>query len=146
MTDDVLDAAYERLRSTGPEFDGWLSNHGPMAVEALGRHGHSDAIDRWLDGYTRRLEPAPRPAGRIDDWRLALGDPRMVGAWIGWFEEQLRNAPWAEVLSTWWPRLLPGIAAGATHGVIRVGHVVLVLREEGHTPARLAELAERGAE
>jgi hypothetical protein len=27
--------------------------------------------------------------------------------------------PWREVLATWWPRLLHGIAAGATHGVIK---------------------------
>ena len=35
MTPDVtgtLDEAYERLHATGPEFDGWLSNHGPMAA------------------------------------------------------------------------------------------------------------------
>lgn len=36
MTDTagILDEAYERLHRTGPEFDGWLSNHGPMAAEA----------------------------------------------------------------------------------------------------------------
>src|SRR6185436_15326101 len=30
----VLDEAYERLHRTGPEFNGYLSNHGPMASEA----------------------------------------------------------------------------------------------------------------
>jgi hypothetical protein len=35
----VLDEAYERLHRTGPEFEGWLSNHGPMASEALVRMG-----------------------------------------------------------------------------------------------------------
>ena len=36
-TDTVgrLDEAYQRLHRTGPEFDGWLSNHGPMAAEAM---------------------------------------------------------------------------------------------------------------
>jgi hypothetical protein len=32
MASDVtatLDEAYQRLHKTGPEFDGWLSNHGP---------------------------------------------------------------------------------------------------------------------
>ena len=28
----TLDEAYERLHVTGPEFDGFLSNHGPMAA------------------------------------------------------------------------------------------------------------------
>ena len=31
----TLDEAYQRLHATGPEFDGWLSNHGPMAAEAM---------------------------------------------------------------------------------------------------------------
>lgn len=142
MTYDVLDDAYDRLRLTGPEFDGWLSNHGPMAAEALARHGHEDEIPTWLDGYARRLEVVPRPSRRIDDWRSALGDPRRLGDWLGWFEEQLREESWTDVLHAWWPRLLPGIAAGATHGVIRVGHAVRVLREEGETSARVAELAQ----
>lgn len=142
MTYDILDEAYRRLRSTGPEFDGWLSNHGPMAAEALARHGHESEIHAWLDGYCRRLEAVPETSRRIDDWRTALGDPQRLGDWLGWFEEQLRDQPWTSVLHTWWPRLIPGIAAGATHGVIRVGHAVRVLREEGATPARVAELAQ----
>jgi hypothetical protein len=35
VTSESLDEAYERLRNTGPEFEGWLSNHGPMAADAL---------------------------------------------------------------------------------------------------------------
>lgn len=142
MTYDALDDAYDRLRSTGPEFDGWLTNHGPMAAEALAHRGHGSDIAGWLDGYCRRLEAAPGTSERIEDWRTALGDPRRLGDWLGWFEEQLRDHPWTEVLETWWPRLVPGIAAGATHGVIRVGHVVQTLREQGETPARVAELAQ----
>jgi hypothetical protein len=141
MPYDELDDAYDRLRTTGPEIDGWLSNHGPMAAEALARHGHGSDIPAWLDHYCRRLDAAPRSSRRIEDWRTSLGDPRLVGDWLGWFEEELVDRPWREVLHTWWPRLLPGIAAGATHGVIRVGHAVRVLREGGETPERLAELA-----
>lgn len=142
MSYDVLDDAYGRLSSTGPEFDGSLSNHGPMAAEALARHGHESEVLTWLDGYCRRLEAAPRPSGKIDDWRTALGDVRRLGDWLGWFEEECRDRTWTQVLHTWWPRLVPGIAAGATHGVIRVGHAVRVLREEGATPARVVELAQ----
>jgi hypothetical protein len=53
----------------------------------------------------------------------------------------VRAEPWREVLALWWPRLLPGIAAGATHGVIRVGHAVRALRER-ETAARVAELGQ----
>jgi hypothetical protein len=142
MTLAPLDDAYDRFRSTGPEFGGYLSNHGPMAAEALVRHGHADDVPRWVDTYSRRLEDAPTSSRTIVDWREALGDVSRVGDWLGWFDEQLRERPWAGVLATWWPRLLPGIAAGATHGVIRVGHTVRVLREEGETPERLGELAQ----
>ncbi|MCW3842960.1 questin oxidase family protein [Micromonospora yasonensis] len=142
MGDGILDEAYERLHRTGPEFEGWLSNHGPMAVEALVRHGHGARVHRWLDDYLGRLDDLPRGLRPIDDWRAALGDPKRAGDWLVHFDHELREHPWPEVLGTWWPRLLPGIAAGATHGVIRVGHAVRVLRTDGANPARLAELGQ----
>ncbi|MEU6072443.1 hypothetical protein [Micromonospora sp. NPDC047074] len=138
----VLDEAYRRLHRTGPEYEGWLSNHGPMAVEALVRHGHGRGVHRWLDSYLRRLDELPRGLRSIEDWRDALGDPKRAGDWLVHFDRALRERPWREVLGTWWPRLLPGIAAGATHGVIRVGHAVRVLREMPESPARLAELGQ----
>lgn len=143
MTDSTLDEALERLRDTGPERDGWLSNHAPMAVEALAHNGHAGEIHAWIDGYRDRLEDAPRgisPIGR-EDWRDPLGDPVRTGDWIVFFEREMWSAPWREVLTTWWPRLLPGIAAGATHGVIRVGHAVRALLEV-ETPPRVAELGQ----
>ena len=58
MTDsEVLDETYERLHRTGPEFEGWLSNHGPMASDALLRLGQGEHLQSWLHGYVTRLEP-----------------------------------------------------------------------------------------
>ena len=145
MSTDVtgtLDEAYERLHATGPEFDGWLSNHGPMAAEAMVRHGHADIVNRWLDGYMRRLEEFPRGTAAIgEDWRDALGDPRRVADWTAYFRREVTGQPWRRVLGTWWPRLLPGVAAAATHGVIRVGHAVRALLADGHDSVHVAELA-----
>jgi hypothetical protein len=45
------------------------------------------------------------------------------------------------VLGTWWPRLLPGIVAGATHGVIRVGHAVHALLAGEDGTSGVTELA-----
>jgi hypothetical protein len=144
----TLDEAYERLHLTGPEFDGWLANHGPMAAEALVRHGHGDLVSSWLDGYMQQLEEFPRGTGPIGaDWPQALGDPRRVADWTAFFGHELGEQPWREVLNTWWPRLLPGVVAAATHGVIRVGHAVRVLLADGDDDAggsadvRIAELA-----
>jgi hypothetical protein len=128
----TLDEAYERLHATGPEFDGSLSNHGPMAAEALVRHGHGDLVTSWLDEYMLRLEEFPRGTGPIGaDWQQALGDPRRIADWTVFFGRELGEQPWRAVLNTWWPRLLPGVVAAATHGVIRVGHAVRVLLADG---------------
>ena len=138
----TLDEAYQRLHATGPEFDGWLSNHGPMAAEAMVRHGHEGQVHRWLDGYMARLEEFPRGTGPIGSgWRDALGDPRRVADWTAYFRWEVTGQPWRLVLETWWPRLLPGVAAAATHGVIRVGHAVRALTRDGEDAEHLAELA-----
>ncbi|MET8552129.1 questin oxidase family protein [Micromonospora zamorensis] len=143
MTSSVLDEAYERVRHTGPERNGWLSNHAPMAVEALVHRGHEQAIHRWIDGYADRLAERPRGIRPIpsDEWRDPLGDPVRTGDWLNYFDRELAGEPWREVLVRWWPRLLPGIAAGATHGVIRVGHAIRALFDE-ETQPRVAELGQ----
>ena len=138
----VLDEAYQRLHKTGPEFDGWLSNHGPMAAEALARNGHAEHVQRWLDGYVRRLEEFPRGSGPVGaDWREALGDPRRIADWTTFFRDETAGQPWRQVLGTWWPRLLPGAAASATHGIIRVGHAVRALLTDGEDAVHVTELA-----
>lgn len=140
--DGAWDEALERLAPTGPEWAGRLSNHGPMATEALVRLGRPDAIAGWLDSYLTRLTEAPRPRFRIDpgDWREALGDIGRVADWIEHFRHELAEAPWRQVVATWWPRLLPGVSAAATHGVIRTAHAIRGL-EDVETPLRLDELA-----
>jgi len=138
----TLDEAYQRLHVTGPEFNGWLSNHGPMATEAMVRRGHADRVHGWLDGYMRRLEDFPRGIGPIGaGWHQALGDPRRIADWTVYFSREVTGQPWRQALETWWPRLLPGVAAAATHGVIRVGHAVRALTEDGEDADHLAELA-----
>ncbi|WP_406501414.1 questin oxidase family protein [Streptomyces sp. NBC_01590] len=142
-TTGTLDEALERLHASGPERNGWLSNHGPMAVEALVRHGQAPAVHRWLDHYSHKLEDMPDTATRVtaENWREALGDPRRIADWTAYFERETAERPWRDVLTEWWPRLLPGIAAGATHPVIRVGHSVRTLLTGEATAPRIAELA-----
>jgi hypothetical protein len=121
---DALDEGLGRLAATGPEYGGGLSNHGPMAAEALVRLGRADAVGHWLDGYLRRLDEAPRASDRVTDenWRAALGRMNRVADWEAYLGEQLASEPWRDVLARWWPRLLPGVAAAATHGIIRTSH------------------------
>jgi hypothetical protein len=62
-----------------------------------------------------------------------------MGDWREFFLREMTEQAWPAVLATWWPRLLPGLAASATHGVIRTGHAVHALRS-GATPQRINEL------
>ena len=138
----VLDEAYERFHTTGPEFDGGLSNHGPMAVEAMVRRGQGGAVHAWIDWYQDRLDELPRgihPVTR-ENWHEAIGVPGRAGDWTAFLLRESGQRPWRELLAEWWPRLLPGILSGATHGVIRVGHAVHALLDE-ETEPRVAELA-----
>ncbi len=132
------DEALERFHETGPEREGWLSNHGPMVAEALTRLGRGDQVHSWSDRYLARLEDVPRGIEpiRAEAWRDPLGDPLRTGDWITFFLQQVEQHPWQDLLVQWWPRLLPGIAAGATHGVIRVGHAVRALRVLETEPRR----------
>jgi len=148
LSNQILDEAYERLHVTGPEFGGdeegssGLSNHGPMAAEVLVRRGHEFDVPQWLDAYVPRLEKLPRASDRItsDNWRDALGSGRRAGDWTAFFTSRVSEHPWRGVLATWWPRLLPGIAAGATHGVSRAGHAVRTLHAGDDSPAAVTEL------
>jgi len=136
---DRLLEAYSRLHRYGPEYGGdeegnhGLTNHGPMAVEVIVRRGLDVDVDRWLDRYVRRLDDLPAATRPItaQTWQAALGDHRRLPDWTAFFTEQLDAGSWQEVLTDWWPRLLPGIVAGSTHGVIRVGHAVRALRALG---------------
>ncbi|WP_149263204.1 questin oxidase family protein [Actinomadura sp. K4S16] len=141
---DRLLESYQRLHAYGPEFGGdeegdhGMTNHGPMAVEVIVRRGLDVDVDRWLDRYVRRLAEPPSSGAEISrrDWRAALGSARRLPAWTRFFRTELRERPWTDVLTEWWPRLLPGIVAGSTHGVIRVGHAVRALRDApGASPA-----------
>lgn len=142
-TTGTLDEALERIHVSGPERDGWLSNHAPMAVEALVRHGQASAVHRWLDRYGPKLEEMPVTGSPVTarNWHEALGDPRRVADWTAHFERETAQNPWRAVLAEWWPRLLPGIAGGATHPVIRVGHAVRTLLTGEETAPRVRELA-----
>ncbi|MFF7679826.1 questin oxidase family protein [Actinacidiphila glaucinigra] len=142
-TTGTLDEALQRLHGSGPERLGRLTNHAPMAVEALTARGQAASVHRWLDLYARKLEEFPSGVEPVTaaGWRSALGDPRRAADWIDYFGREIAEHPWREVLTQWWPRLLPGMFGGSTHPVIRVGHAVRTLLAGEATAPRLAELA-----
>ena len=57
-----------------------------------------------------------------------------LGNWCAFFAQRVHLEPWTELLNRWWPRLLPGAFAAASHGLIRTGHIVRALRDEVTAP------------
>ena len=51
MVADALLDALDRLRNTGPEFNSFLANHGPMAAEAIVQLGADDEVAGWVDRH-----------------------------------------------------------------------------------------------
>ena len=140
-----------RIHGAEPRSVRGLSTHAPMVAEALCALGHGDRAMAWLDAHDRPMIEVPTSGRRIDraSWRSALGPVRGAATWEGelarwgdWvelFREELAEAAWRDVLERWTGRLVAGISAAATHGVIRTAHAVRALSRR-ETPERLAEL------
>jgi hypothetical protein len=139
---ETIDTALELLQGYGPEFRR-LSNHGPMAAEALLRLGRGEVVVGWVERYRERLDRRPSPREPVDrrHWRPALGDFERVADWRQLFDEALTEDGWRSTLSQWVPRLAPGLAAAGFHGLIRTAHAARSL-SDSETDLRLGELAE----
>jgi hypothetical protein len=139
----LMDHALEFLAPYGPDLRNGLTNHAPMAVEALAALGRAEAIMPWLEHYHKGMGPRPVAHSSInpEDWQAALGKENRVADWNAFFVNALKGAPWHEVLARWTEQLAPGFCASAMHGIIRVGHAVRSL-SESETPFRIRELAD----
>jgi hypothetical protein len=133
---DPLDAALSRLHATDPEFRRGLTNHGPMAAEALEALGHPECIEGFVDGYLPRLEAMGAVEPLAGDWRDALGQPGARARLIATFDRRLRNEEPAAVLADTLPVLAPGFVAAAFHGPLRVAHGVRAWNRRASDPRR----------
>jgi hypothetical protein len=132
---EAMTDAYERLDGLGYERgEREFANHGPMAAEALCTLGFGDEAASWVEDYKRRMthHDPPEPRFRLDpsdeqSWQEALGRFERAGDWENLFRRELTDRPWREVLARWWPRLVPGLMAALTHGLIRTAHAVRCL-------------------
>jgi hypothetical protein len=114
-----------------------------MVAEVLVTLGWPDTVLPWVDGYIEMLEERPVARDEIETgaFRQALGDFDRFADWAVFFNDELENRPWPDLLAEWTPRLIPGLAAGATHGLIQTAHAVRsIARRE--TPQRRKELAQ----
>jgi hypothetical protein len=140
---DTMDEALDRLAVYGPDLGNGFTNHAPMAIEALCALGRGDAALPWLEknwNYRALLQPRATAHHAITDWQAALGNGEPAD-WSAALADEFTPTLWRAAAGRWIERLLPGIAAAALHGVIRVGHAVRSL-EDRVTPQRLTELCD----
>ncbi len=116
-----------RSRGYGVEFDPWMANHLPMGLVILDRLG-ADArrTEGWLMSYAAAsaLKPAPAGRGRIDaaSWRHHLGERELEGDYRSFFLGEVERLGPAAAQLLYLPDLVPGIAASALHGLMRLAY------------------------
>src|SRR5260221_8167556 len=116
---EAMEDALALLAKTGPEYQGRLANHGPMAAEALVRLERPEAVVPWVESYRRRLREHPAGSRPIDPaaWREALGEGARVGDWIAFFERRVGGPPLPPGGGGGGARPSPGVLGAAVHGV-----------------------------
>jgi hypothetical protein len=137
---EALDDALTVFATTAPEYGSLgLSNHGPMAAEALASMGREGDIPGWVARYCSRLGEAPPPGRPLaeQEWPSALGQSERFPDWQALFEREMADRPPAAVVGEWVPRLLPGTVGAATHGLIRTAHGLRALAAADTAPRRL---------
>lgn len=141
--DSTMEEALEFLAPYGPDLNNGMTNHAPMAAEALCALGRPGAVMPWIEQYRKWLAPRPESRQRIarESWQSALGQLERFADWSAFFEAELQEAPWREVAARWTAALAPAVCASATHGVIRLGHAARSLSAR-ESPARIREIAE----
>lgn len=135
---DVMDEALKLITDFAP-----LSNHAPMATEALVALGRSDRVMPFIESYRQRFSaPYPPKYQTItkDNWKQALDDGKRITDWIEFFNRQLKENDWKMTVETWSNNLAPGLSAAAAHGLIRTGHAVRSLARH-ENEVRKTELA-----
>jgi hypothetical protein len=143
MPDDTLDQLYATLSAYGPDLTNGFTSHAPMVAEALCTAGQTEAARRWVMAHLHEGIARAKPSAPIDPehWRVALGREDRLADWAEFMRAELRRHGWHEVLDRWSSRLAPGLAAAATHGVIRTAHAARAVAAH-ETEVRVAELAD----
>lgn len=145
MATNLLASLLDDGARFAPEYAGGLSDHRPMTLVALRALGADDTrLTAWAAGYDTRLAPTPAPedwpAG--DPWAARLGEVDAWPAYRSLFAQWLQGEPPDDLLPQVLPVLLPGVGAGAFHGLLRTAYAVAA-DHDGELTAGLAYWAAR---
>ena len=106
-------------------YQGWLSDHGPMALMAMSGLGIGrKAIETFAATYQTRLDPLPPANGVIgrDTYPSRVGDATAYPAFVVFFDHEIRTAGWRETVATYLPDLISGWVRDALHPAIRLAY------------------------
>lgn len=123
---DSFDQVLDAIHRTGPDFDDGLSNHAPMAAEALEALGYSSRVVSFVNVY-----------GENHDLE-APSDPDRNA--IAPYEKDLSERSIREVIESAWVEASAGYVTAGFHGVLRTAHALRSLERED-TASRRRELA-----
>ncbi|UCH63236.1 MAG: DUF4243 domain-containing protein [Fidelibacterota bacterium] len=114
------------LAGIGPEYKDGRVNTVPAVADALVLLNRSDRVVPWIEARIESLDAMPPDTKLVtrDNWASALGDIARISDWRAFFKRELRQASWQVVLRDWLPRLAPGLAGAAGHGLLRTGHAI----------------------
>jgi hypothetical protein len=114
-------------RRFSAEFPAFLANHLPMALVALRRLGASDQrLGEYFEWYkeTNRLVLAPPRIAAIERarWTAGLGERSRESDYRDFFSGEVERLGARGAIGAYLPVLLPGLAASATHGFMRLAY------------------------
>ena len=121
---------YELLamgRRYGSEYKRGLSNHLPMGLIALSKMGAgNDRLAEYAHNYVPRLEEkeAPNTHFSTNNWKARLGEHTANSEYVNFFEAELDRLGSQALLARYLPVLMPDVAGGAFHSLIRLGYAL----------------------
>jgi hypothetical protein len=134
-TQDGLERAVAWSRQWSWEFPFCLANHLRMALVALHRMGASgDRLEAYCDIYHKQngLVPAPEPIGAItrDNWREFFGQREREADYRTFFAGEVARLGATPAALLYLPELIPGMAASATHALMRMAYATMTDSDE----------------
>ena len=125
-----LDALVTEARHRSAEFPDVLANHLPMILVALDRMGAGPEREAaFFEAYDvgKGLVPVPPPVAGLDEasWTTVLGDRRREADARMFFIGEVTQRGIGNAVTTYLPRLAPGVAGSALHPLMRLAYGVL---------------------
>jgi hypothetical protein len=134
-TREGLERAVAWSRQWSAEFPFCLANHLPMVLVALHRMGASDErLEAYCQIYHKQnaLVPVPEPMGAItrDNWREFFGRREREGDYRAFFAGEVSRLGATPAALHYLPQLMAGMAASATHALMRVAYATMTDSDE----------------